>query len=159
MTKNTRTPSIAPKDEALEEATGQPRVPARWPRITSATDNARSPSRLRIRIPLPFMVPSARAESGIGPSRRQRPAARDLRSRQVSDSRAALSRMVNHHGRLDRTFAALVDPTRRAILELRVHRPQQVNVSGPAARRLFLFARRLPADGLPSTVPAHEREI
>ncbi len=39
-----------------------------------------------------------------------------------------LSYMVNYNGRLDRTFAALVDPTRRAILA-RLEREDGVSIS------------------------------
>jgi DNA-binding transcriptional ArsR family regulator len=48
--------------------------------------------------------------------------------------------MVNHQERLDRTFAALVDPTRRAILA-RLERSEGVSVSELAAP----FAIKLPA--------------
>jgi DNA-binding transcriptional ArsR family regulator len=48
--------------------------------------------------------------------------------------------MVNHHERLDRTFAALVDPTRRAILA-RLERQDGASVSELARP----FAIKLPA--------------
>jgi len=48
--------------------------------------------------------------------------------------------MVNYHDRLDRTFAALVDPTRRAILA-RLERGDGASVSELAAP----FAIKLPA--------------
>jgi DNA-binding transcriptional ArsR family regulator len=48
--------------------------------------------------------------------------------------------MVNYSERLDRTFAALVDPTRRAILD-RLQREAGVSVSALAAP----FAIKLPA--------------
>jgi DNA-binding transcriptional ArsR family regulator len=48
--------------------------------------------------------------------------------------------MVNHHERLDRTFAALVDPTRRAILE-RLDRKDSASISELAEP----FAIKLPA--------------
>jgi DNA-binding transcriptional ArsR family regulator len=48
--------------------------------------------------------------------------------------------MVNYHEQLDRTFAALVDPTRRAILA-RLEREEGVSVSELARP----FAIRLPA--------------
>jgi DNA-binding transcriptional ArsR family regulator len=48
--------------------------------------------------------------------------------------------MVNHHQRLDRTFAALVDPTRRAILA-RLEREESASVSELARP----FAIKLPA--------------
>src|SRR5471032_2701274 len=51
-----------------------------------------------------------------------------------------LSPMVNHHERLDRTFAALVDPTRRAILE-RLERKDSASISELAEP----FAIKLPA--------------
>src|ERR1700738_3521921 len=48
--------------------------------------------------------------------------------------------MVNYHGSLDRTFAALVDPTRRAILT-RLEREDSASVSELARP----FAIKLPA--------------
>jgi DNA-binding transcriptional ArsR family regulator len=48
--------------------------------------------------------------------------------------------MVNYHGQLDRTFAALVDPTRRAILA-RLEREDGASVSELARP----FAIKLPA--------------
>ena len=48
--------------------------------------------------------------------------------------------MVNYHAQLDRTFAALVDPTRRAILA-RLEREKSVSVSQLARP----FAIKLPA--------------
>jgi DNA-binding transcriptional ArsR family regulator len=48
--------------------------------------------------------------------------------------------MVNYHERLDRTFAALVDPTRRAILA-RLEREESASVSALAKP----FAIKLPA--------------
>ena len=48
--------------------------------------------------------------------------------------------MVNYHERLDRTFAALVDPTRRAILA-RLEREDSASVSELARP----FAIKLPA--------------
>jgi DNA-binding transcriptional ArsR family regulator len=48
--------------------------------------------------------------------------------------------MVNHYGQLDRTFAALVDPTRRAILA-RLEREDGASVSELARP----FAIKLPA--------------
>jgi DNA-binding transcriptional ArsR family regulator len=48
--------------------------------------------------------------------------------------------MVNYYGRLDRTFAALVDPTRRAILA-RLEREESASVSELARP----FAIKLPA--------------
>jgi len=48
--------------------------------------------------------------------------------------------MVNYNGQLDRTFAALVDPTRRAILA-RLEREKSVSVSQLARP----FAIKLPA--------------
>ncbi|MEO9053689.1 MAG: metalloregulator ArsR/SmtB family transcription factor [Steroidobacteraceae bacterium] len=48
--------------------------------------------------------------------------------------------MVNHHARLDRTFAALVDPTRRAILA-RLERKDSASISELAQP----FAIKLPA--------------
>src|SRR5471030_3270372 len=51
-----------------------------------------------------------------------------------------LSPMVNHHERLDRTFAALVEPTRRAILE-RLERKDSASISELAEP----FAIKLPA--------------
>jgi DNA-binding transcriptional ArsR family regulator len=51
-----------------------------------------------------------------------------------------LSAMVNYHERLDRTFSALVDPTRRAILA-RLEREESASVSALAQP----FAIKLPA--------------
>jgi DNA-binding transcriptional ArsR family regulator len=51
-----------------------------------------------------------------------------------------LSSMVNYQARLDRTFAALVDPTRRAILA-RLERKDSVSISELAQP----FAIKLPA--------------
>src|ERR1700737_1153793 len=51
-----------------------------------------------------------------------------------------LHEMVNYQQRLDRTFAALVDPTRRAILA-RLEREDSASVSGLARP----FAIKLPA--------------
>ena len=51
-----------------------------------------------------------------------------------------LSSMVNHQARLDRTFAALVDPTRRAILA-QLERRDSASISELAAP----FAIKLPA--------------
>ena len=48
--------------------------------------------------------------------------------------------MVNYNGRLDRTFAALVDPTRRAILA-RLEREDSASISALAQP----FAIKLPA--------------
>jgi DNA-binding transcriptional ArsR family regulator len=48
--------------------------------------------------------------------------------------------MVNHYGRLDRTFAALVDPTRRAIL-VRLEREEGASISALARP----FPIKLPA--------------
>jgi DNA-binding transcriptional ArsR family regulator len=55
-------------------------------------------------------------------------------------ARMILSYMVNHHGRLGRTFAALVDPTRRAILA-RLEREEGASISALARP----FPIKLPA--------------
>jgi DNA-binding transcriptional ArsR family regulator len=58
----------------------------------------------------------------------------------VSPFRSILSSMVNYNERLDRTFAALVDPTRRAILA-RLEREDGASISALAQP----FAIKLPA--------------
>jgi DNA-binding transcriptional ArsR family regulator len=57
-----------------------------------------------------------------------------------SASRSILSYMVNHQERLDRTFAALVDPTRRAILA-QLERKESATISDLAEP----FSIKLPA--------------
>lgn len=58
----------------------------------------------------------------------------------TSEATAILSFVVNYQSRLNRTFAALVDPTRRAILA-RLEREEAATVSELASR----FAIKLPA--------------
>jgi DNA-binding transcriptional ArsR family regulator len=58
----------------------------------------------------------------------------------ASPFRSRLSYMVNYNERLDRTFAALVDPTRRAILA-RLEREDGASISALAQP----FAIKLPA--------------
>lgn len=55
--------------------------------------------------------------------------------------RQILSYMVNYHARLDRTFAALVDPTRRAILSRLEREEDGASISALAAP----FEIKLPA--------------
>jgi DNA-binding transcriptional ArsR family regulator len=58
----------------------------------------------------------------------------------ASSFRQILSYMANYHERLGRTFSALVDPTRRAIL-VRLEREESASVSALAQP----FAIKLPA--------------
>jgi DNA-binding transcriptional ArsR family regulator len=78
-----------------------------------------------------------------------------MRNRSVTDSRMAAQRVVDHA--LDRTFAALADPTRRVLLERMGRKPHRagdlcrgLTISRPAVSKHLRVLREA---GLVSAIP------